>query len=51
MDGVHLFIRVIRRRIPCHRHFVAKLSGEAHGRFDASMRYGPDNDQLMDAVS
>jgi hypothetical protein len=50
MSGVHLSIRVIRRRIPCHRHFVAKLSGKANGRFDAGMRYGPDNDELMGAV-
>ena len=50
MSGVHLFIRVTRRRIPYHRHFVAKLSGEANGRFDAGMRYEPDNNELMDAV-
>ncbi len=49
-SGLHLCIRVIRRRIPYHRHFVAKLSGEANNRFNAGMRYEPNNDELMDTM-
>src|SRR5262249_20957226 len=49
-SGVHLFIRVIRRRVFDHRDLVAKLGGKADGRFDAGMRYQTDDDELMDAV-
>src|SRR5262249_19413194 len=49
-SGVHLFIRVIRRRVFDHRDLVAKLGGKANGRFDAGMRYQTDDDELMDAV-
>src|SRR5262249_53492219 len=48
--GVHLFTRVIRRRVFDHRDLVAKLGGKANGRFDAGMRYQTDDDELMDAV-
>src|SRR5215472_12564757 len=49
-SGVHRLIRVIHRRVSHHRDLVAKLGGEANGRFDASMRYEPDDDELMDPV-
>src|ERR1700736_530322 len=49
-SGVHLLIRVIRRRVFHHRDIVAELSGKANGRFDAGMRYESDDDELMDAV-
>ena len=47
--GVHHLVRVVCRRIPHHRHVVAELGGIANGRFDAGMRYEPDDDELMDA--
>src|SRR5262249_61075019 len=49
-SGVHLLVRVIRRRIFYHRDLVAELGGKANGRFDAGMGYEPDDDELMDAV-
>src|SRR5262245_41970200 len=49
-SGVHLFTRVIRRRVFDHRDLVAKLGGKTNGRFDAGMRYQADDDELMDAV-
>src|SRR3974377_176906 len=48
--GMHLFIRVIRRRVFYHRDLVAELSGVANGRFDAGMCYQSDHNELMDAV-
>src|SRR5262245_36590472 len=48
--GVHHLIRVIRRRVLYHRDLVAEFGGKANGRFDAGMRYEPDDDELMDAV-
>src|SRR6516165_8081884 len=47
---VHLLIGVIRGGIPNHRHLVAKLSGEAYRCLHASVRYEPDDDELMDAM-
>jgi hypothetical protein len=47
---VHRLIRVIRCRVSHHRDLVAQLSGKANGRFDAGMRYEPDDDELMDPV-
>src|SRR5262249_38296558 len=49
-SGLHRLIRVIRCRVSHHRDLVAKLSGKANGRFDAGMRYEPDDDELMDPV-
>ena len=49
-SGVHLLIRVIRRRVFYHRDLVAELSGKANGRFDAGMCNEPNDDELMDAV-
>src|SRR5262245_13084272 len=49
-SGVHLLIRVIRRRVFYHRDLVTELGGKANGRFDAGMRYESDDDELMDAV-
>jgi len=49
-SGVHLLVRVIRRRVFDHRDVVAELGGKANGRFNAGMRYEPDDDELMDAV-
>src|ERR1700736_5302354 len=49
-SGVHLLIRVIRRRVFYHRDLVAELSGKANGRFDAGMCYESDDHELMDAV-
>jgi hypothetical protein len=45
---VHLLIRVIRRRIVCHRDLVAEFNSKANGRFDAGMGYQSDDDELMD---
>src|SRR5262249_33778718 len=49
-SGVHLFIRVIRRRVFDQRDLVTKLGGKANGRFDTGMRYQTDDDELVDAV-
>src|SRR5216684_1962612 len=49
-SGVHLLIRVIRRRIFYHRDLVAELSGKANGRFDAGMCDESDDYELTDAV-
>src|SRR5215470_12310174 len=49
-SGVHLRIRVIRRRVFYHRDVVAEFSGKANGRFDAGMRDESDDDEPMDAV-
>src|SRR5713226_10317544 len=38
-SGVHLLIRVIRRRVFYQRDLVAEFSGKANDRFDAGMRY------------
>jgi hypothetical protein len=43
---VHHLIRVIGCRVSHHCNFVAELSGEANGCFDAGMRYKPDDDEL-----
>src|SRR5215467_5137457 len=48
--GVHHLVRIVRCRVLHHRGLVAELNGVANGRFDASMRYQPDHDELMDAV-
>ena len=47
---MHHLVRVIRRRILYHGDLIAKLGGEANGRFDAGVRDQPDYDELMDAV-
>src|ERR1700688_2176488 len=49
-SGVHLLIRVIRRRVLYHRDLVAELSGKADGRFDAGMCYESNDYELMNAV-
>jgi len=49
-SGMHHLVRVIRRRVFDHRHFVAELGSIANGRFDAGMRNHSDDDELMDAV-
>ena len=48
--GMHLPVRVFRRRVSYHRDLVAELGGVANGRFDAGMRDEADNDELMDSV-
>ena len=48
-SGVHLFVRVVRRRVSHHRDLVAELRGIANRRFDAGMRDQSDDDELMDA--
>src|SRR5262249_32858092 len=48
--GVHHLVRVIRRRVLHHGDVIAELSGEANGRFNASMRNQPDDDELMNAT-
>ena len=49
-SGVHLPVRVARRRVPHHRDVVAKLSGIANGGLDARMCDESYDDQLVDAV-
>src|SRR5262245_66138509 len=44
-SGVHLRVRVIRRRVLHHRDVVAELGGETDGRFDAGMRDEADDGQ------
>src|SRR6516162_1208076 len=48
--GVHHLVRGIRRGVIHHGDLIAKLGGEANGRFDAGVRDQPDYDELMDAV-
>ena len=48
--GVHVFVRVVRRRVPYHCDPIAKLSGEAHGRIDAGMCDEADDDELLNTV-
>src|SRR5262249_49906883 len=40
----------IRRCVLYHGDLIAKLGGEANGRFDAGVRDQPDYNELMDAV-
>jgi len=47
---VHHLVRVIRRRVFYNRDLIARLGGEANGRFDAGVRDQTDYDELMDAV-
>src|ERR1700760_1325841 len=49
-SGMHLLVRVIRRRVPYHRDLVAELSGIANGRFDAGVCNESDDDELMNTV-
>jgi hypothetical protein len=47
---MHLFVRVVRRRVSHHCHLVAKLSSKANGRFDARVCDQPDDDEPMNTV-
>ena len=47
---MHLFVRVIGRRVFDNRDLLAELSAKANRRFDASGGYQTDHDELMDAV-
>ena len=47
---MHLFIRVIRGRIPYHRDVVAELSGKANRCLHTCVCYKPDDDELVDAM-
>src|ERR1700731_1385764 len=49
-SGVHLLVRVIRRRVSYHRDPIAQLSGETNGRFEACMRDEPHDDELLHAA-
>src|SRR5262249_11194229 len=49
-SSVHVLFRVIRHGVLDHRDLVAELSGKAHGRLDAGMRYLSYDNELMDAV-
>ena len=49
--GVHFLMRVIRRCVFYHRDLVAEFGGKSNGRFDAGMRYEPDNDELIMILS
>src|SRR5262245_48837602 len=49
-SSVHVLFRVIRHGVPDHGSLVAELSGKAHGRFDAGMRYLSNDNELMDAM-
>src|SRR5262245_6489085 len=49
-SSVHVLIRIIRNCVLDHRDLVAELSGKAHSRFDAGMRYLSYDNELMDAV-
>ena len=48
--GVHCLIRVVGCRVSHHCNLIAELNGEANRRFDAGMRYEPDDDELMDPM-
>ena len=48
---MHFLMRVIRRCVFYHRDIVAEFGGKANGRFDAGMRYEPDNDELIMILS
>ena len=39
--GMHLVIRVIRRRVLYHRDLVAELGGKPNGRFDSVCAISP----------
>ena len=47
---MHLYIRIIRRRVFNHRDFVAKLSGIANSCLDTRVCDESRDDELMDAV-
>src|SRR5262249_8355385 len=49
-SGVHHLVRVIGDRVSHHRDVVTELGSIPDRRFDAGMRYQPDDDQPMDAV-
>src|SRR4029434_7275853 len=49
-SGVHLFIRVIRRRVFYHRDLVAKLSGITNSGLHTRVCYQSDDNELMDTV-
>src|SRR5262245_20758991 len=48
--GVHLLIRVIRRRVFDHRDLVAELGREADRCLHAGVRNQSNDNELMDAV-